>query len=290
MQSRHTATSDFTAPPFALLATEPLRALFDFCAAKLGHAPSAVGDGHPVVVYPGLGGGALTTSHLRSYLNECGFAAHDWQGGINTGPDGTFDDWLQSLVERVRELHRLHGRKVSLIGWSLGGVYAREVAKCCPKAVRQVITLATPFSSMSSANHARTIYGMLGGDSAQLTPGLEARLRQCPPVPTTSIYSKADGVVCWRGCLERESDSVENIEVGASHLGMGAHPEVLRIIVNRLALPEGQWRAYRRRRRSVQPASGSPLHEARRRSGQHDQAESDAVPGKRREAVSGDVA
>lgn len=250
MPSRQALTSDYAAPPFALLATEPLRALFDFCAAKLGHAPTAVGDGHPVVIYPGLGGGALTTAHLRSYLRECGFDAHDWHGGINTGPDGTFDSWLQGLVERVRELRRRHGRNVSLVGWSLGGVYAREVAKCCPEAVRQVITLATPFSSISSANHARTIYRMLGRDTAQLTPALEARLRECPPVPTTSIYSKADGVVSWRSCLEKESECVENVEVSASHLGMGAHPEVLRIIADRLALPEGQWRAHRRRRSS----------------------------------------
>lgn len=258
MNSRHAVTGDFTAPPIALLATEPLRALFDLFAAKLGHAPSIVGDGHPVVIYPGLGGGALTTAHLRSYLDDCGFTAHDWQGGINTGPDGAFDEWLRGLVERVRQLRRMHGRTVSLVGWSLGGVYAREVAKCCPEAVRQVITLATPFSSLVSANHARTIYRMLGGDDEQLTPALEARLRECPPVPTTSIYSKADGVVSWRGCLEKESVCVENVEVSASHLGMGAHPEVLRIIVDRLALPEGRWRAYRRRSHG----SRGPLHQA----------------------------
>lgn len=262
MDSRQASTATYAAPPLALLATEPLRALFDFCAGKLGHAPSAVGDGHPVVVYPGLGGGALSTAHLRRFLRDCGFAAHDWHGGINTGPDGMFDDWLHGLAERVRELHGLHGRKVSLVGWSLGGVYAREVAKRCPRSVRQVITLGTPFSSMSSANHARTIYRMLGGDTSHLTPQLEARLRECPPVPTTSIYSKADGVVSWRGCLEKESDRVENVEVSASHLGMGAHPEVLRIVADRLALPEGEWRAWRGKRRAVGTPSGGPLHEA----------------------------
>jgi pimeloyl-ACP methyl ester carboxylesterase len=249
MTSPATLTPRFTAPPLALLATEPLRALFDFAAAKLGRRPQAVGDGHPVVVYPGLGGGALTTVHLRHFLRDCGFVAYDWQGGINTGPDGMFDPWLERLADRVRELHRSHGATVSLIGWSLGGVYAREVAKRCPQAVRQVITLGTPFSSMSSANHARTLYRLLGGDTSQLTPELEARLRECPPVPTTSIYSKADGIVAWRGCLEKESEFVENIEVGASHLGMGAHPEVLRIVVDRLAVPEGQWRLYQRGRR-----------------------------------------
>jgi hypothetical protein len=282
-------SNTFTAPPLTLLATEPVRALFDFCAAKLGHKPQPVGDGHPVVVYPGLGGGALATSHMRSYLRECGFAAHDWNRGVNTGPEGDFDEWLDGLVQHVRGLQAEHGRRVSLIGWSLGGVYAREVAKRSPDATRQVITLATPFSSMSGANHARTIYRMLGGDTSQLTPELQARLKECPPVPTTSVYSKSDGVVSWRGCLERERDCVENVEVNASHLGMVAHPEVLRVVVNRLALPEGEWHAYRRRRAS-RASLRRPLHQAAGGSGEHYDAEGDAVPGKGGEAVAGDVA
>src|SRR5437899_1571367 len=102
---------EFRAPAFGLLATEPLRALLDYCAARLAVPPEAEGDGHPVIVYPGLGGGTLATSRLRSFLKDCGFAVHDWEGGINTGPDGVFDDWLQSHEERVRELRARHGRK-----------------------------------------------------------------------------------------------------------------------------------------------------------------------------------
>lgn len=238
----------FAAPPLALLATEPLRALFDFCAGKLGATrPQAVGDGHPVVVFPGLGGAPFTTSHLRRYLNDCGFAAHCWGRGINTGPDGIFDEWLPGLVEDVRRIHRESGRKVSLIGWSLGGVYAREIAKLAPDAVRQVITLGTPFASMGGgATHAETIYKLLGGDTSQLTPEMQARLRQTPPVPTTAIYSKHDGVVSWRGCIEKKTAMSESVEVSASHLGMVTHPDVLRIIANRLAQPEGRWRPLRR--------------------------------------------
>src|SRR5690606_11809810 len=108
----------------------------------------------PVIVYPGLGGGALTTAHLRSFLIDSGYEAQDWGGGVNTGPEHDFDPWLDQLAARVRELHTRAGRKVSLVGWSLGGVYAREIAKRCPEAVRQVITLATPFNAMSAANHA----------------------------------------------------------------------------------------------------------------------------------------
>jgi len=242
-----TQTYPFRAPPLSLLATEPLRALLDYCAARIGCEAMPVGDGHPVVVYPGLAGGALSTAHLRRYLRDCGFTVHDWQGGINTGPDGIFDEWLVSLVQRVRDLHELHVRKVSLVGWSLGGVYAREIAKLCPERVRQVITLGTPFGSIGGGNHAGTIYKLLNRDTSQLTPELEARLRECPPVPTTSIYSKTDGIVSWRGCIEKESPRSESLEVSASHLGMGSHAEVLRMVVNRLAQPEGQWRPLRRK-------------------------------------------
>jgi predicted alpha/beta hydrolase family esterase len=236
------SSKPFQAPSFALLATEPLRALFDYVGARVGVQPQHVGDGHPVIVYPGLGGGAFTTSHLRSFLRDSGFTVHDWEGGVNTGPEGVFDDWLGNLDDRVRELHRSHRRKVSLIGWSLGGVYAREIAKRCPEAVRQVITLGTPFASLGGGNHAGTVYKLLNRDRAHLPPRLQARLRERPPVPTTSVYSKSDGIVSWRGCIEKKSERSESVEVAASHLGMVTHPEVLRVIVDRLSQPEGRWR------------------------------------------------
>jgi len=239
----------YRAPSLGLLATEPLRALLDYCAARVADTPKGIGDGHPVVVYPGLGAGAITTSHLRTFIKECGFTVHDWEGGVNTGPEGILDDWLGTLDDRVRQLHELHGRKVSLIGWSLGGIYAREIAKRCPDAVRQVITLATPFASLAHGNHAGTIFKLLNRDKAHLPPDIEARLRETPPVPTTSIYSKADGIVSWRGCIEKRTPISESVEVHASHLGMVTHPQVLRIIANRLAQPEGKWKPLRRRER-----------------------------------------
>lgn len=250
-------TVPFRAPPLGLLVTEPLRAMLDLLAAKVGKPALVAGDGHPVVVYPGLGAAAFTTARLRRHLDDCGFTAHDWGRGVNTGPEGVFDDWIEPLAEHVRELQRAHGRKVSLVGWSLGGIYAREVAKRCPDATRQVITLATPFGAMHDANHAGTIYRLLGGDTSQLTGDLLARLRECPPVPTTSVYSKSDGLVCWRGCLEQAGPTVENVQVHASHLGMPTHFGVLDVVADRLAQPEGSWRPYkaRRERRAVSSAS-----------------------------------
>lgn len=245
----------FQAPSLALLATEPLRAAIEFCAARVASLATVEGDGHPVIVYPGLGAGALTTAQLRNHLASCNFEAYDWELGVNRGPDGALDAWLPGLAERVRALHARHGRKVSLVGWSLGGIYAREVAKCCPDSVRQVITLATPHRCVGGANHAGTIFRWMGGDTSQLTPELEARLAQRPPVPTTSIYSEADGVVSWRGCLEAPAADVQNIAVHASHLGMPSHPDVLRIVADRLAQPEGAWRPWRRRRAALRPTT-----------------------------------
>jgi len=248
----------FQAPSLALLATEPLRAVLEFCSAKVASLSTVEGDGHPVIVYPGLGAGALTTAQLRNHLASCNFQVHDWDRGVNTGPDGVLDAWLPCLVERVAELHARHGRRVSLVGWSLGGIYAREIAKSCPDSVRQVITLATPHRSIGGANHAGTIFKWMGGDTSQLTPELQERLAQRPPVPTTSIYSKTDGIVSWRGCLEDPAEDVENIAVDASHLGMPTHPDVLRIVAQRLAQPEAGWRPDRRRRTALRSPTTAP--------------------------------
>jgi hypothetical protein len=245
-----THASTYRAPSLALLATEPLRALLDFCAGKLGATARPLGDGHPVIVFPGLGGAPFTTSQLRRFLGNCGFTPRCWGRGVNTGPEGLLDEWLSLLVEDVLAVNADSGQKVSLIGWSLGGVYAREIAKLVPHAVRQVITLGTPFAAMGGGStHAETIYKLLGGDTSQLTPELQARLRETPPVPTTAIYSKSDGVVSWRGCIEKKTATSESVEVSASHLGMVTHPDVLRIVANRLAQPEGRWRPLRRRER-----------------------------------------
>jgi pimeloyl-ACP methyl ester carboxylesterase len=229
---------------------EPFRAALDFCASKFATKAAPVGDGHPVVVFPGLGGAPFTTSHLRKFLGDCGFTAHCWGRGVNTGPDGVFDDWLHGLQDDVHRWSDESGSKVSLVGWSLGGIYARELAKRCPDRVRQVITLGTPFASMRGATHAEGVYRLLNGSNDQLTPEMEARLRESPPVPTSSIYSKTDGVVCWRGCIERKSRQSESIEVSASHLGMVTHPDVLRIVANRLAQAEGKWKPLRRGERT----------------------------------------
>jgi pimeloyl-ACP methyl ester carboxylesterase len=250
MPSTQTLPSPFTAPSLALMLAEPFRAMLDALGSHVTAHPRPIGDGHPVIVYPGLGAGSMNTSQLRNFLRHAGFEASDWGGGVNIGHDGQFDDWLDLQAAAVRKVQDQHdGRKVSLVGWSLGGIFAREIAKHAPDAVRTVVTLATPFAALGDATRAGTLYTLLNGDAGQFAPGIEERLRASPPVPTTSIYSKSDGIVSWRGCIQKRSPTTESVEVDASHLGMVSHPDVLRILANRLAQPEGRWKPLKRAER-----------------------------------------
>jgi dienelactone hydrolase len=243
-------------PALGLLAIEPTRAFIELGLSLLGRNPPPTGDGHPVLVLPGLAANDWSTLRLRRVLDRAGFQTHAWGLGINRGPQGDLDEWLGGLERKLRGLHQQTGRKVSLVGWSLGGIYARELAKRNPGLVRQVITLGTPFAA-PGASHAGAVYRLLNGGNAQLTPAIERRLRQNPPVPTTAIYSKTDGVVAWNACTARESQRCENIEVScASHCGMGTHPQVLRILVERLSQPEGRWRRW-------QAAAAAPAKRSR---------------------------
>lgn len=246
---------DFRAPPVSLLLTEPLRALFDYCAFKLAARPQPVGDGHAVIVFPGLGGAPFTTAPLRDYLRACGYDAQCWGQGVNTGPEGELDAWLGTLDERVLAAAQASGGPVSLVGWSLGGIYARELAKRLPQQVRNVITLGTPFAALSGATHAESLYRWLGGDTSQITPELAARLAETPPVPCTSIYSRTDGVVDWRGCVAPPGRRCQSVEVAASHLGMVAHPQVMRIVAERLAAPVRRASPARRPRATLRAAA-----------------------------------
>ncbi len=235
-------------PSIVWLALEPARGLLDWGSSLLHRKPRGRGDGHPVIVYPGLGAGALTTLGLRQALRAAGFSAHDWGQGTNRGPHGahaTPDRFLAQLEQQVRELAQATGRRVSLVGWSLGGIYARELAKRVPHLVRRVVTLGTPFNAPPNATHAGWLYKLLSGAAGAPSQRFQRRLRQPPPVPTTSIYSKTDGVVAWQGCLQPPApgkgvgSDCDNVEISsASHLGLANHPAVLEVLVDRLARPE----------------------------------------------------
>ena len=236
----------YDAPPLSLYATEAGRALGDL--ALYGAARPLVpllptGDGHPVLVLPGLLADDRSTGILRGVLRRLGYRVHGWRLGRNIGPTARCLEGMHSLV---CGLHQRYGQPVTLVGWSLGGIFARQLAREEPSCVRQVITLGSPFrmsrTSQSRAHRAFERYSHLHVLPAQLP--LE---RDAEPltVPATSVYSRLDGIVSWQACLDVPGPRTENIAVFASHLGMGYHPAALYAVADRLAQLEGTWSRFR---------------------------------------------
>lgn len=235
-----------TPPSWLMLALEG-RALLEWTAWWMarpwfGRAPG--GDGHPVLVLPGLLAGDASTWPLRRFLDAIGYPAHPWELGVNRGPRPGI---VPKLIRRLETLNDAHGQPVSLIGWSLGGAIARALAFRMPERVRSVITLGSPLQGDGHGTNARRAFEWASGMRAD-DPRLQRMLGGHPPVPVTSILSKTDGVVNWRMSLAPEHARSETIEVSASHLGMGANPVVLWAIADRLAQHPERWQPFERSR------------------------------------------
>lgn len=233
-------------PSFFWLLTEAGRALTELGISypyrKLFANPEC-GDGHPVLVLPGFLASDTSTARLRSYLDSIGYVAYGWEMGRNYGKE----EALYELSDLVEKIHKEHRRKVSIIGWSLGGVYARQLGKMQSDKVRQVITLACPFRGIGEANNVAWIYNLITGGErvADVNQDLIRDLPKPAPVPTTCIYSKQDGVVPWEYCMEAVEDHLhQNIEVRGSHLGMAHNPSVLKIITDRLQYSQEDWQYF----------------------------------------------
>lgn len=236
------------APPFVMRATDFGRSFADFglLGASLGVLlPTAPrGDGHPVLVLPGLLASDSSTLTLRTYLTFLGYRVHGWELGRNIGPTRHVVDGVRA---RLDDLARSHGRPMSLIGWSLGGIFARELARDRPEHVRQVITMGSPFRmehpDQAPAYKAYERLTHFHVDPSELPP--PESVRPSLPCPTTTVYSRWDGLVSWRACLEADGERRENVAVYSSHLGYGHNPAVLWLLADRLAQPEGTWAPFR---------------------------------------------
>lgn len=211
----------------------------------LANAPR--GDGHPVLVLPGFIANDSSTLVLRRFLSQLGYAALPWRLGQNTGEPAQQD----KLVRRFRQITQDYDQPVSIVGQSLGGVFARELARLFPQSVRSVITLAAPFGAVDRGSTNPLVASLFEVMSGLTVEELRDRItanvpRIPPPVPFSAIYSKSDGVVAWQTCLEAESDCTENIEVIGSHSGMAMHPLVLHVIADRLSQPADAWSKFDR--------------------------------------------
>ncbi len=209
------------------------------------------GDGHAVMVLPGFLGGDDSTLILRRFLTRLDYVTLPWLHGRNTGNPHQFEGALM----RFYRAHHASGEKISLVGQSLGGIYAREIARRFPDAVRCVITLGSPFAGKDDDHTAiplvRQLFQTLSGHTAA-----EMRKRMWDHddpraplgMPSTAIYSRTDGVAAWLACVDRESETAENVEVRASHTGMAINPDVLHVVADRLAQNPDDWRRFDRTR------------------------------------------
>jgi hypothetical protein len=205
------------------------------------------GDGHPVLVIPGFLAGPFSTDLLRNVLRRLGYRVYDWGLGYNMGYRASMKETLPARLRHIRE--RADGRKVSIIGWSAGGIYARELARAFPDDVRSVITLGSPFRGNHRATTAWRVWRLVNRGAEATEAVSEAPLiRRAQPlsVPTTCIYSKTDGIVAWQCCTSLPAPETENVEVHSSHLGYGHNVETLSVIADRLAQPEDCWRPFQR--------------------------------------------
>jgi hypothetical protein len=244
-----TATMTDIQPPSAWLLAMEFRAFWEASTLMpawpvLRRAP--VGDGHPVIVFPGLSASDSSTMPLRHYLGTLNYQVSGWNQGFNFGARAGVLDTVSRQVVDTFEATR---KPVSLIGWSLGGVYAREIAKMLPHMVRSVITLGTPFSGSPKSTNAWRIYELTSGRKIE-GESHKYDLPGAPPVPTTSIFSRSDGIVAWKASIQKASKAnphTENIEVLASHVGIGLNPSAWWAVADRLSQPAGQWKPFERK-------------------------------------------
>ncbi len=208
------------------------------------------GDGHPVLLVPGFGVAESTLAPMCRALCEKGYDAHTWGGGFNFGLSDAKIALLRGTLEKL--YHDNGSRKVTLIGHSLGGLFARELAREFPAYVRDVISIGSPFGvGLSDDKESvwtpiRTLVEMLNAGHVSLKDEDTAkRLLTPPPVPATSIFSKMDTVASWHVCLNPAAPQTENVEIGnVSHLGLIFSPATFAAVLDRLAQPEGAWQPY----------------------------------------------
>ena len=225
---------DIKKPSQFLHLTESIRAFFETIRGFIFlwfTKKTTEGNQRPVLVVPGLLTSDISTIILRKYLTKKGFKVYGWEMGTNLGRLHKLPMLAQNIKSRSEKNHQ----KIILIGWSMGGLFCREVCHQMPQYISQLITLGSPFADIHAPNNAKWVFDLLN-DSSKVDQKLIKRLPQQTPMPSLSIYSKKDGIVAWQVCKDTEvDDHHQNIEVNSSHFGMGAHPEVLKAIFENIS-------------------------------------------------------
>jgi pimeloyl-ACP methyl ester carboxylesterase len=186
----------------------------------------------PVMLLPGFGAHPMRMRRMLRALQEAGHDAHEWGLGFNLGPTPANFGFLMS---RVGELARSAGEPVALVGWSLGGLFAREIAKQRPDCVAGVITMGTPFSGDRRANNAWRAYQAITGHEVDAPP-IPGDFSAKPPCPTIALWSPRDGIVAPRSACGRKGERDRAIALRCSHLGFANHPTVIAEVLRQLDL------------------------------------------------------
>ncbi len=224
--------------------------------SQLKQAPK--GDGHPVITIPGMGGGDGSMSVLRFYLGHLGYDARGWGLGTNILRQRvqSLDEVLEfcaekeaTIVKSIEKIADQKGEKVSLIGWSLGGIYANSIAQTHPDLVRQIITLGSPVGDPRGTSVWNILKFVFGGelpDHLQNVEGWMSRRDQLGEreVRTSLIYSEHDGAVATKTATLDEHPMVENIHIPSSHVGFSHNPSVYWVIADRLSQDIDDWNAF----------------------------------------------
>ena len=223
-----------SAPSLGLLLGESraMLAYGRYLLRGMGHRQLPAGSGQPVLVVPGFGASDASTRPLRRALTRLGYNVYGWAQGTNLGMNSKRK---AMLVSQLQAINTRHGQPVALIGWSLGGVFARELARAYPERVSQVFTLGSPINGDPEANNVTTLFNLF--NPRRPPPdreAFEARI-PAPPVPCTAIFTKQDGIVSWQCSQEEDGPLTDNVEVQGTHVGLPWNPQVLAAIAERLA-------------------------------------------------------
>jgi len=237
-----------SAPSWLWALLEAPRALTEATAlmsarALLQSLPS--GDGHAVMTLPGFLASDRSMRTVRKYLRNWDYDAHRWEMGRNLGLSLERD--IEAMLDhRLKSIHETSGDKVSLIGWSLGGMLARELARRNPESVRSVITLGSPMGDPKATNAWRLFETVSGIkiDNEHIQSRVRKLREPIHGIPMTAIYSSSDAVVSSEIAKLPPGDRVESIGVAASHFGMGYNPAVFFAIADRLRQLEGDWQPF----------------------------------------------
>ena len=228
--------SNIKKPSLFLQLTEGIRYVIDLVKVLFftyNYTYKTKGDKHPVLVVPGLMCTDFSTTLLRKFINKLGYTAYGWELGRNLGDLKGLND-IRNLQNRVAEIRQKHDGKITLVGWSMGGIYTRELAKMNPELFHQVITIGAPFADAYAPNNVEWFYKLIK-NPADVSPVWREQMPISAPIMTTAMYSKQDGLVPWEACQEIMQDDLhQNIEVSGSHWGLVTNAEVFAIIAQQI--------------------------------------------------------